>query len=172
MSFLTAAVVFVGLLCAIDLLLTLAVIRRLGDHDRRLAVLRPPHPPFPSAGTPLGAFAATSTDGQTVSLDEPTVVAVFSTACSACTERLPEFGSFLETAQPARTLVLVVGERAEAEEFATGLPGSLPVVIEPRNGPMSKALRVPAFPSFYLVADGTIAAAAGSPAELPMAATT
>ncbi|WP_433187804.1 hypothetical protein [Actinoallomurus sp. CA-150999] len=44
MPYLVAAVVFVGLLCAFDLILTLAIVRRLREHAARAFG----HPAFPS----------------------------------------------------------------------------------------------------------------------------
>jgi hypothetical protein len=171
---LIAAVVLVGAVCAINLLLTLAVIRRLAEYGRRLAQAAPGPRPFPAAGTKLADFTAASVDGLTVStefFEGPTVVGVFSTNCSACHERLSEFTAFLNTAKPERALALVVGDRPEAEELSGRLPGSLPIVIEDRDGPMSRAFQIPAYPSFYLVDGEVIVAAAGSPDDLPAVVT-
>lgn len=171
MPFLIAAVVFVGALCAVDLLLTFAVIRRLAEHSRKLAEGAAGAPSFPAAGTKLGDFASVSADGVPVSADfftGPTVVGVFSTNCSACHERLPEFTDFLDRNEPEHAIALVVGEEAEAREFAGALPEALPVVIEDPRGQLARALRVPAFPSFYLVdQNASIVGAAGTPDALP-----
>lgn len=176
MPVLVSAVLLVGALCAVDLVLTLAVIRRLREHTTRLAEMSPMAPELASPGTPLGEFTATPTVGggdRRISHEfftEPTVVGVFSTTCPGCHERLPEFVDYLidESEKPA--LVLVTGEPEAAKEFTDALDPIATVVVEPLNGPMSKALRVSRVPVFYVVDDNAvIVAAAGRPGELSMA---
>ncbi|MFI7125156.1 TlpA disulfide reductase family protein [Nonomuraea sp. NPDC050153] len=172
MPYLVAAVVVVGLLCLVDLVLTLAVIRRLRVHTLRLAELAPARAPLVRPGTTLGDFSATAVDGETVSrafFSGPSVVAVFSTECASCHERLPEFTSYLADTRPERVLAVVTGDPDEARRF-TGELTAATVVVEPMGGPVSRALQVSQFPSFYLVdGDAVVVAADTAPGRLPAA---
>ncbi|MBE1591596.1 TlpA family protein disulfide reductase [Nonomuraea angiospora] len=172
MPYLVAAVVVVGLLCLVDLVLTLAVIRRLRVHTLRLAELAPAGAPMVQPGTTLGEFSATALSGETVSrafFSGPSVVAVFSTECASCHERLPEFASYLADTRPQRVLAVVAGDPDAARSF-TGELTSATVVVEPMGGPVGRALRVSRFPSFYLVdGDGVVVAADTAPGRLPAA---
>ncbi|MGW6501124.1 TlpA family protein disulfide reductase [Nonomuraea angiospora] len=172
MPYLVAAVVVVGLLCLVDLVLTLAVIRRLRVHTLRLAELAPAGAPMVQPGTTIGEFSATALGGETVSrafFSGPSVVAVFSTECASCHERLPEFASYLADTRPERVLAVVAGDPDAARLF-TGELTSATVVVEPMGGPVSRALRVSRFPSFYLVdGDAVVVAADTAPARLPAA---
>ncbi|MFI6734785.1 TlpA family protein disulfide reductase [Nonomuraea sp. NPDC050451] len=173
MPYLVAAVVVVGLLCLVDLVLTLAVIRRLRVHTLRLAELAPTGgAPMVQPGTTLGDFSATALGGESVSrafFSGPSVVAVFSTECASCHERLPEFTSYLADNRPERVLAVVTGDPDEARRF-TGELTSATVVVEPMGGPVSRALQVSRFPSFYLVdGDAVVVAADTAPGRLPAA---
>ncbi|MFG6192297.1 TlpA family protein disulfide reductase [Nonomuraea sp. JJY05] len=172
MPYLVAAVVVVGLLCLVDLVLTLAVIRRLRVHTLRLAELTPTGAPMVQPGTTLGDFSATALSGETVSrafFSGPSVVAVFSTECASCHERLPEFASYLADTRPERVLAVVAGDPDGARLF-TGELTSATVVVEPMGGPVSRALQVSRFPSFYLVdGDAVVVAADTAPGRLPAA---
>ncbi|SEL43193.1 TlpA disulfide reductase family protein [Nonomuraea pusilla] len=171
MPYLVAAVIVLGLLCLVNLVLTLAVIRRLRVHTLRLAELGPAtRAPLVQPGTRLGDFSATAVEGETVSrafFSGPSVVAVFSTECASCHERLPEFTSYLAETRPERVLAVVTGDPGEAGRFTRELTAAT-VVLEPMGGPVSRALQVSQFPSFYLVdGDGVVVAADTAPGRLP-----
>ncbi|GLW11747.1 hypothetical protein Misp01_68750 [Microtetraspora sp. NBRC 13810] len=175
MPYLVAAVVFVGLLGAVNLLLTLAVIRRLREQPARLSSDHPARPPLVAAGTPLPELTATATDGTTVSRDfftGPTLVGVFSTSCTACLERLPEFTTRARSLGPGRALAVVVDDQGDAGAFTAALTPVAPLVVEPPDGPLGKAFQVSFFPTFYLVDGAVINAAALTPDDLPLAAST
>jgi thiol-disulfide isomerase/thioredoxin len=168
MAYLTAAVVIVGVLCALDLVLTLGVIRRLRDHTDRLSTMasdtgehHDPDMMLPKGAT-VGGFSALTTDSEAVALeliDGPTLVGFFSPSCEPCKEHAPQFASFA-AAMPggrSRVLAVVVGEREDAEEFVGTLGGVARVVVEPSRGPLSKAFRVDGFPAVGLVDEhGTV----------------
>ncbi|MEV4242701.1 hypothetical protein AB0J63_04745 [Streptosporangium canum] len=176
MPYLVAAIVLVGALCAVNLLLTLAVIRRLREHSAQLAADRPARPPLVASGTALPEFTAAAPDGTRLSRDffaGPTLVGMFSTTCAACHERLPEFTARAESLGPGRALAVVVGDQEDADAFTPALTPVATVVVEPPDGPLSKAFQVSFFPAFYLVDDrAVITAAALTPDELPLAAHT
>ncbi|SDI27973.1 TlpA disulfide reductase family protein [Nonomuraea jiangxiensis] len=170
MAFLVAAVVFVGVLCALDLVLTLAVIRRLRVHTLKLDAISVPTPDLLPDGTAVPDFTATGLDGEVMTGQElrPGVLAFFSTTCRACKEQLPEFLRYLrETDQrPDRVLAVVVGaDSPDGLELLDSLRGTATVVREELDGPVGAAFSARIFPTFYLVDEngiiqaGTVAAA-------------
>ncbi|MFH9009632.1 hypothetical protein ACH4E5_41220 [Streptomyces afghaniensis] len=116
MAALTSAVVLVGILCAVDLLLTIGVIKKLREYGpagpagapgRGMAPLRP--------GEELPAFTAVAVDGAPVSrswLPGGALLAFLSPNCEPCRAKLPELVAYA-AAEPGgrdRTLAVVVGE--------------------------------------------------------------
>jgi hypothetical protein len=173
MPFLIAAVVVVGLLCAVDLLLTLAVIRRLREHTTQLAQLRAQAPDMGllATGTPLPSFTATSVDGATVGggAAGTRIVVLLSTTCPACATELPNVRNYLRTNEIARdaAVVVVAGpDNADADRFVADLTQVATVVREPFDGPVTTALSARAFPSYYLVSDGVVRSSAIAVGEL------
>ncbi|GAA4635244.1 hypothetical protein GCM10023196_079930 [Actinoallomurus vinaceus] len=170
MPYLVTVVVFVGLLCAFDLILTLAIVRRLREHAALPASGRP-KVPFTPPGTPLPEFTATALDGTAVTrafFAGPTIVGLFSTTCASCRERLPEFAERVRPVDAGRVLAVIEGDRDEAEPFVTALSPVATLVVEPVKRPVSGAFGHPAFPSFYVVDEGAVVTASLlSPSELP-----
>ncbi len=160
MPYLTAGVVIVGVLCALDLVLTLGVIRRLRDHAERLSTMDGGPAEHPDLmlprGSTVGGFSALTTDGEAVALeliDGPTLVGFFSPGCEPCQEQAPLFVEFA-AAMPggrSRVLAVVVGQGEAADELAAALSGAARVVIEPSRGPVSGAFQVAGFPAIGLV---------------------
>ncbi|MFI0451630.1 TlpA family protein disulfide reductase [Actinomadura sp. 6N118] len=174
MSVLVVAVVLVGALGVANLVLTMAVVRRLGAHSLRLAELGPPQSRMVAPGTPLAEFEATALGGAPVSRDSftgQTLVGVFSTDCASCHERVPEFAAYLKETTPAQAFALVTGDPEQVRTFADQLEPVATVVVESMGGPMGKALQISQFPSFYLIdGDAVIVAAETDPGRLPIVA--
>lgn len=175
MPYLAAGVVFVGALCAFDLILTLAVVRRLREHAALLDGGRA-HVPFTPPGTSLPEFSAPGLDGTAVTrafFTEPTIVGLFSTTCPACRERLPEFTERVRGLDARRVLAVVEGERDDAEPFTAALAPVATVVVEPVKGPVNTAFGHPASPSFYVVGqDAVVTSSTLTPAGLSLPART
>ncbi|MEW9555141.1 redoxin domain-containing protein [Nonomuraea sp. NPDC050783] len=176
MSFLVAAVVFVGVLSALNLFLLLAVVRRLREHANALRHVTAP-PAFTPPGTRLPDFTATDTTGAPVSRATfgagggATVVGMFSTDCTACDEHLPEFAERIRHLGRDRVMALVVGGGPKEETFTTALAGLATVVAEERDGRTYAAFGRPPFPGFYLVdGEGVVTASAHSTDGLPIPA--
>jgi AhpC/TSA family len=184
MIYIVAAVVLVGVLATLNLMFTLAVIRRLREHTQQLAGLASgeglPADAMKAVGEQVGEFAAVAIDGATVSRDslaDPTVFGFFTPSCSPCRENAPGFAEHVERMPggPDRALAVVVGGEQEAAEFAaTYLKGVVRVVVEADSvelGPMVNAFEVRAFPSFFLLdGQGVVTATANSAANLPVPA--
>lgn len=175
MPYLVAGVVFVGVLCAFDLVLTLAVVRRLREHAVLLESGRA-QAPFTPVGTALPEFTASTLDGTTLTrafFTGPTIVGLFSTTCAGCREALPDFTDQIRGSDSRHVLAVIEGEQAEAEPFITALSPLATVVIEHANGPVNTAFGHPATPSFYVVGeDAVVTSATLTPAGLPVPART
>lgn len=172
MGYLTAAVVVVGLLCLLDLVLTLGVIRRLREHtdllDRSMAGMSPP------VGVPVGEtvaeFAATTIEGEPVSrelLAGRTLVGFFSPGCQPCEEQMPGFIEYARSNPGGTPHVLAVVAAVATDDVATDkeyvqrLAPVARVVVEEPAGPVQAAFQVTGYPAIYLVDDGGVVAAAG-----------
>ncbi|MGC4944374.1 TlpA family protein disulfide reductase [Kribbella sp. DT2] len=162
-TFLTA---LVGLIGVLNLLLLLGVIRRLKEHDQALA--RIPYGGTPAAdtmrapGSEVGAFTATSTDDVALSkesLTAETLVAFFSASCAPCLEHAPKFAAHV--AGLNGVLAIVVADGDDDPSQLVGILGDKTrVVVEGYEGPVATAFGVTAFPTYGVVADGTITATA------------
>ncbi|OPG10659.1 redoxin domain-containing protein [Microbispora sp. GKU 823] len=171
MPFLTALVLGVGVLCLIDLVLTVGVIRRLRAHEEILTA-RPSA--FPSIvlppGAVIGGFSAESTDGVRVSdetLTEPVLIGVFSPDCPACHDRLPQFAERARSVPGGRrnVLAVLVGTEEEVADQRRTLEPVALVLIEKHGTGLTKALQVNGFPSLALVDENGRVVASGSTLE-------
>jgi hypothetical protein len=183
MPYLVAAVTLVGAICLLDLLLTIGVIRRLRQHADLLSKVSalglelPEGPPL-AIGTRPADFTATTTAGEPVtpaSLGPQTVLGFFMSQCQPCSELLPQFVRYaaeLPSTYP-RPLAVVVGDDAQAAEYAERLSEVARVVAEPPFGPVSTAFSVRGFPAVATLDEqGAVAAAASRLLDLPAPATT
>ncbi|WP_433041631.1 hypothetical protein [Dactylosporangium sp. CS-033363] len=143
MAILAAAVAVVGVLCVIDLLLTVGVIRRLREHTEQLAQALAGRPP---------AIAA---PGTTVDFDgSASVVGFFSPGCGPCAELLPKF---VERVAGESVLAVVVGDGAEVDSMVELLAPVARVVREDHGGTVAAAFGVSSFPSVFAMDGRTIA---------------
>jgi hypothetical protein len=159
MAYLVAALFLVGLLCAIDLLLTLAVIRRLREHEQRFVGLSGAAVAFQPAVDRVPEFTATTVDGRTVCGPDlrGAVVAFFSTDCVACEPEVPKFVRYLaeEGYERKQVLAVVAGvDTPEAKRIVDQLHEIAEVVREPFDGTVCTAFANSRFPTYYLVAEG------------------
>lgn len=150
-------VVVVLVLLLVVLVLLVGVIRRLREHEVRLAALGDPPAPMVQAGTRVEVAAVPDVDGLPVdltSLAEPTLVGFFSPGCDSCHERLPDF---IEAATGRdATLAVVQHDGGDVDELVKALSVRARVVVEPPAGPMAAAFGVRGFPAFALVAGRTV----------------
>jgi hypothetical protein len=163
MPHLVAAVVVVGVLCVFNLLLTYGVIRRLREHTKLLSY-RPAGLPdiIVGAGSMVGAFSASTIDGDLLSVDDlatGTMVGFFSPGCSACGEQLPKFvdAAAAHPCGQGHVLAVVIGSEDDAKEYVSSLLLKARVVVQPHGSEIEKAFAVKGYPSFALVgADGVV----------------
>lgn len=148
MPYLIAAVAILGVLTLFNLLLLYGVIRRLGAQNQ------PRSAGIAEAGSVVGAFAATTTDGvdlTTSDLQPDTLVGFFTPSCSACTEELPRFVDAAAGHAQDRVLAVVVGTETDTIEQAGALSPKARVVVAPLGAGIVKAFEVQGFPSFALI---------------------
>ncbi len=158
MPYLIAAVVLATALGLLNLLLTLAVLRRLREaaareRDAASGVI--------GTGRTPGDFAATDTDGRAVGRADLTgrvLVGFFSTTCGACVEELPHFVARAGDMAGGRERVLAVvhGDRPATDEMAGRLADVARVVVEDPDGPVGTAFEVRAYPAWCLLDDGVV----------------
>ncbi|MGL5857960.1 MAG: TlpA family protein disulfide reductase [Angustibacter sp.] len=153
----------------LNLLLLLGVVRRLKEHEGRLASMpdeTSPAPIVPPGGS-IAPFTAQSVTG--VPVDDGSMadalVGFFSPGCGSCRERLP---GFQLAAADHRGLVLavVVEDGGDTTALVDGLGEAATIVLEPSGGPVAEAFAVRGFPAFALVGNDRTIQASGF--ELPL----
>jgi hypothetical protein len=148
MPYLVAAVVLLGVLCLVNLLFTLGILRRL-----RTQTTWTPDPMFAlSPGATVGEFSAITTTGEPVSSDSVAgLVGFFSAGCAACHEVLPHFTE-RATQMPHDSVLAVVG--GDDEETVRALtPVARVVVADLDGGPVARAFQNTWTPALYLLDD-------------------
>ncbi|GIH16606.1 TlpA family protein disulfide reductase [Rugosimonospora africana] len=155
MPFLIAAVVVVGLLCTLDLLLTVGVIKRLREHTELLTRMGG-GPASIAVGEEVGAFDTSTVDGESLSrevMTAETLVGFFSPTCQPCKEKLPKFVEFARSMPGGRGQVLatVIGAPEEATALTDMLRPVARVVVEGPTGPLSNAFKTKAYPTVLMV---------------------
>ncbi|MEO3798533.1 hypothetical protein [Nonomuraea sp. B1E8] len=165
---LTAAVAIIGALCGLNLLLMLAVLRRLRDDKQKS------HDPLaerglvPETGTRVTDFTATTIDGDEVSthgLDGPLLTGFFSSGCPSCRDELPAFVKFAGALPGGRerSLVVLAGSAEEGADIIDAVREVSRVVVEPLRGPVESAFGVRVWPSFVVLAPRTARSRRASP---------
>jgi hypothetical protein len=164
---LVAAVLVLTVVTLLNITLLLAVIRRLREHEGRLATMAQgaAAPAEPQIMAPIGhriaEFTAESVDGRELdrtALVTPALVGFFSPSCSSCHERVPDFRKAADD-HDGSSLAVVVRDGADPAPLLADLDGAATVVLEEPDGPVATAFGVRAFPAFALVgADGTLRA--------------
>lgn len=165
MTLITIALVLLGVVAALNITLTVGIVRRLREHSTQLTQLRNPDAVMAAPDTVTGEFTAETLDG--VRLSERdwqglTLVGFFSPTCAACHERLPRFVEQARQMPGGRQQVLavVVGQEGTDEQVSRVAPVARTVVEAP-DGPLAKAFSVRGFPAFAIVDDSRRILASG-----------
>jgi len=156
MSYLAAAVVLLGVLCGLNLVMMLAIVRRL----RQLAERAPEDAVRLPPGVLAPEFSAATVSGSVISLSGLTgarsMVAFLAANCPPCHEQVPSFAAYARSVPGGAAQVLAVvvgGTDAETAQLAGDLEGTASVALESVAGPLQKAFSVTGFPTFYLLDD-------------------
>ncbi|MDP9798689.1 thiol-disulfide isomerase/thioredoxin [Catenuloplanes nepalensis] len=175
MSVLGVAVVMVGLVAAVNLILTTAVIRRL----RVLAEqTTDPHPArFPAQailppGERVGEFAVEDAAGAALShtdLAGSVLAGFFTPGCEPCQALLPRFAD-RAGALPAigwqALAVIVVDPDDDVDEYRRLLAPVARVVVEAPHGPVQTAFGADAYPALAVVDPDRTIVASGTDATV------
>jgi hypothetical protein len=166
-SILIALVALLAVLVAANLLLTLALARRLGEVERMAA--RGAEPRMPRTGTEVATFSVAAAGGGRLTdalLRSGRTMLVFSVAdCGPCAELADELH---RTDLPAglRLLVLVAASEDDRALAAAKYPALAQVGFLPPDGSVTERFEVDAFPTVVLVEEGRITAVGHKPGEV------
>ncbi|MBF8191044.1 TlpA family protein disulfide reductase [Nonomuraea sp. K274] len=160
MQLVVVALVLVAGLSVLNLVLTLAVIRRLRVHEELIGGERPALEPvmLPVGETP-GEFVAEDVDGEKLSRSDLAagLVGFFSTTCPACVQRLPKFTDL--AAEHTDVIAVVVGEPGETTEMINTLRPVARVFTERHGESLTTAFAVHGYPATCRIDDaGTVLA--------------
>ncbi|QTD96112.1 hypothetical protein [Streptomyces cyanogenus] len=158
-------VALVGVLCALELVVAVDVIKRLVEHSAKLPRVGRGPASSPTEGRRVHPFRTVTTDGVPLAREQlldGTAVAFFTPQCTRCRETLPKFLEHARTLPGGhrQALAVVVGDEHETAAYAAQLAPVAQVVVEERGGPVSLAFSVTGFPSLLQVARD----ASGTPA--------
>ncbi|SDL47178.1 Peroxiredoxin [Nonomuraea maritima] len=168
MSVLWVALAVVFVICLLNLMLTLAVIRRLREHTELInrGRVQPPGQgeiTLP-AGSQVGDFRVVTGDNREVTRDDlrdGMLVAFFSPRCPSCEEQKPAFVRYASDLPGGRDNVIAVllGSPEELSGLREELGGLAQIVVEADvDGAMSKAFGLNGYPAFCLMGqDGVLA---------------
>jgi hypothetical protein len=165
MPYLVVAVVLVALLGLVNLVLTLALIRRLRAQD----TFRPEHAGPPTTlgpGAEIGDFTTTTVDGEPVTPADLTgLVGFFSAGCKPCHDLLPSFVEHAKGRAREQVLAVVTGDDRDTVE---ALAPVARVVAEDYDGTVTTAFQNAWTPALYVIdADHRVVATGGRLEHLP-----
>ncbi|MEV6968306.1 TlpA disulfide reductase family protein [Hamadaea sp. NPDC051192] len=155
MGFLIAGLVLVGLLSLLNLLLILAMARRLRTPGVLTTVRAATGPVDRQQRRPGDRVASFS--GR---FDDTGLVAFLSPSCPPCQELLPEVLAYAREAGPRRVLAVVVDDNedpAKVAEEVAAFDGLAHVVVARTGDELTGTFGVDAYPAVFLIAaDGTV----------------
>ncbi|GCD94755.1 peroxiredoxin family protein [Embleya hyalina] len=168
MPYLVAAVVLLALITAVNLLLTLGVIRRLREqssppHGGHAASDPPAHGLRP--GVRPESFTATTTDGERISdSDVHGMVGFFSAHCTPCHTLAPRFAEQAEVMGRDRVIAVIAGTDPE---LSAVLAPVARVIVEDYDGAVQAAFHNSWTPWVYLLGrDRRVVASGGRMTDL------
>jgi thiol-disulfide isomerase/thioredoxin len=176
----TALLGIVTVVCLLNLVLLLGIVRRLNQFGELLstaepgdqrAAAAPEDTGLPAVGTKVRDFAVVDTDGQPLTaaaLSGATLVGFFSIGCKFCQEFAPRFAA-LARAFPGgreRVLAVVVGLPDQQTDLVDVLGPVSRMTTEKFGGPSAAAFSVTAFPAFVLLQARLVVAAGMKPESL------
>lgn len=174
MPFLVSLTVLLTVVVLVNLLLTVGLIRRIRGYDDRLHRLEQGAPVMADIGERVSEFSAVTVDGDEIDRDAlrpGTMVGFFDPQCETCHSHLPAFTAAARALPGGRAQTLAVVRDAEdAQEMIDILTGDVRVVLERKRGPVARAFKVVAIPSFCRLGPGqSVASHDLAPHEASMA---
>ncbi|MUL40258.1 redoxin domain-containing protein [Streptomonospora sp. PA3] len=165
MEILVGFVVLIGAVALLNLLLTMAVVRRLRQLAEQPAARGSAGPELEEvpAGSPVPSFRSRTLPGEPVTseslLGRETVFAFFDTGCSVCKSAIPKLLAHAAEKRltPGQVVVVVGDQGGESGEYTGRLDGAATVILEPRLGPVAQAFGIQGVPAFVRAdARGTV----------------
>lgn len=158
------SVVSLAILSCVNIVLTLALVRRLNRQPRTASPVEEMDFPLPAPGTPVGSFVATTTGGERIGTKNLTgriLVGFFTVGCPPCERLRPEFRALASTFPGGRDQVLAVisGGTGDPTSLAGQLDDIARVIVEPPAGQVSTAFGIDAFPAVCLLKGNVVTAA-------------
>jgi thiol-disulfide isomerase/thioredoxin len=157
MAYVAAA--FLGAVCLVNLVLVLALARRVRGHDEQLTRQSrlPPIPRLP-VGSQTPDFTVTAVTGETRSRSDLMagprgVIAFLTPQCAPCRAHIPELTKYAaaDPGGPSQVIAVICGTEDEAATMVGELKDSVSVVVEPLGGPTQKAFAVTEYPTFCVI---------------------
>jgi peroxiredoxin len=171
-----AVITIIGILTLFNLALSLGLTRQTKRYGEALKAARPqgPQPWHLKIGTKAPSFTATTTAGDTWSLDDlagsRALIAFFTVVCPACRTQAVQLREYAKSV-PGNTrqiLAVIVGRGEMANEFGRELEGLMSVSLEQMRGPVTTAFSLSSYPTFYLIGkDGRIETSGVTVSDLP-----
>jgi len=155
MAYVVAALTLLGVLCLLNLLLTLALLGRVADYARRSPSTTSTHVSLLPPGTPTPSFDVTSEDGRPVSQEDlkgaPSLVAFLSPSCAPCHEQIPSLLSYIQEKALSRAHVLGVlqGDRTAAADMLKALAPVATIVFDGDHNALANTFEAWTVPAFY-----------------------
>lgn len=172
----SALTAVLGVLCLLNIALTLVVIRKLGTLQARPAAAWPgpaasDAPPMAvRPGALVGEFVAPTTDGDTVTRADLTgigLVAFLAPGCQACDFAVPGFVERAELLGRDHVIAVLMGDSPMNPELTERLAPVARVLVEEQRGPLVEAFGVLGLPAFAQLTDARMVLSAATPEELP-----
>jgi hypothetical protein len=159
---LTASVMVLAVLTVLNLILCLAVIRRMRATEESAAVASLSGD-MPAPGTVVTGLAATTTAGDLIGPDdlahEETFVAVLSVGCPSCETFVAELGRRRRSLPEHALLIVTAGAGQDAGPMAGRLSSRAPVIIAGDDDPVLDAFGgISTFPTFMRLERGVVVA--------------
>lgn len=169
---LLALVIVLAGLQALDLLLTVGLVRRVREHQSQIEAVgaRGLHLGIP-VGTQVPPVDVLDVRDQEVPRTWPgdTVVGFFSTTCDACREHLPEYLTWASQRNRLRNICVVDGPIEDALEMARGTDDVARLVLAPHAKALADKFEISGVPVLFEVVNGRVSASGLRVTERPFA---
>jgi hypothetical protein len=155
---LTAAVIVLAILVALNLLVTFAMIRRLKASE--MAAQDDANSFRPTVGSTIGEFEVTAMDGSAFThhdlADGPSTVVFLLPNCGGCGRLIRELAPEAYAERSVVVAVAGVAGDPQAVAMIQSIPSDLRVVLAPLGGSMNQAFHVATFPTVVHLYDGKV----------------